>query len=110
MSFKREHCKNISEKFVPFLNSFYLYLQIGDLQLCKRKVALAVVAGVTAYNAQNKEELSDLALENIEALAGGETNTSWNCTGYWGSCYAYCGSCGATVRGDGELTGTHSCR
>lgn len=46
-------------------------------------VALAVVAGVTAYNAQNKEELSDLALENIEALAGGETNTSWNCTGYW---------------------------
>lgn len=72
--------------------------------------ALAVVVGVTAYNAQNKEELSDLALENIEALAGGETNTSWNCTGYWGSCYAYCGSCGATVRGDGELTGTHSCR
>lgn len=43
--------------------------------------ALAVVAGVTAYNAQNKEELSDLALENIEALAGGEsgTNTSWSC-------------------------------
>lgn len=40
--------------------------------------ALALVAGVTAYNAQNKEELSDLALENIEALAGDESGTGGN--------------------------------
>ena len=72
--------------------------------------AVAVAAGYTAYSqSQKTETLSGLALENVEALAGGETNTSWNCTGYWGSCYAYCNSCGTTVRGDGELTGTHSC-
>ena len=53
-------------------------------------LALAVVAGVTAYNAQNKEELSDLALENIEALAGDEsgTNTSWSCRGSVNRCHA----------------------
>ena len=40
--------------------------------------ALAVVAGVTAYQAQDKEALSDLALANVEALArmeGGSSNT-----------------------------------
>ena len=31
--------------------------------------ALAVVSGVTAYQAQDKEILSDLALANVEALA-----------------------------------------
>lgn len=52
--------------------------------------ALAVVAGVTAYNAQNKEELSDLALENIEALAGDESgiNTSWSYRGSVNRCHA----------------------
>ncbi len=34
--------------------------------------ALAVVAGVTAYQAQNKEMMSDLALANVEALARDE--------------------------------------
>ena len=47
--------------------------------------AVAVAAGYTAYSQlQKTETLSGLALENVEALAGGETNTSWNCTGYWG--------------------------
>lgn len=47
--------------------------------------ALAVAAGVTAYQAQDKEAmLSDLALANVEALAGGElsggfTKTTGNC-------------------------------
>ncbi|OUN80032.1 MULTISPECIES: NVEALA domain-containing protein [unclassified Bacteroides] len=46
--------------------------------------ALAVVAGVTAYQAQDKEVMSDLALANVEALAGGElsggfTKTTGNC-------------------------------
>ena len=31
--------------------------------------ALAVVAGVMAYQAQDKEEMSDLALANVEAVA-----------------------------------------
>lgn len=30
---------------------------------------LAIVSGVTAYHAQDKETLSDLALANVEALA-----------------------------------------
>ncbi len=34
--------------------------------------ALVVVAGVTAYHAQDKEILSDLALANVEALADDE--------------------------------------
>ena len=34
--------------------------------------ALAVVAGVTAYQAQDKEMMSDLALANVEALARDE--------------------------------------
>ena len=33
-------------------------------------VALAVVSGVTAYQAQDKEMMSDLALANVEALVG----------------------------------------
>lgn len=74
--------------------------------------ALAVVAGVTAYNAQNKEELSDLALENIEALAGDEsgTNTSWSCRGSVNRCHAKCGLCGTEIGpSKGTLTGSHSC-
>ena len=53
--------------------------------------------------------MSDLAMANVEALAGGETSTSWTCTGYWGDCDAYCGACGTKISGDGELTGKHSC-
>ncbi|HIY35312.1 MAG TPA: NVEALA domain-containing protein [Candidatus Paraprevotella stercorigallinarum] len=37
--------------------------------------ALAVVAGVTAYQAQDKKVMSDLALANVEALARIETTT-----------------------------------
>ncbi len=42
--------------------------------------ALAVIAGVTAYQAQNKETLSDLALANVEALAEDENwfESWWN--------------------------------
>lgn len=46
---------------------------------------------------------------NVEALAGGETSTSWHCKGWWGDCYAYCGLCNTKIEGDGEVTGTHSC-
>ena len=53
--------------------------------------------------------MSDLAMANVEALAGGETSTSWTCIGYWGDCNAYCGSCGTKISGDGELSGKHSC-
>ena len=71
--------------------------------------ACIAVAGYAAYHSQNEVKLSELAMENVEALAGGETSTSWTCTGYWGDCDAYCGTCGTKISGDGELTGKHSC-
>ena len=49
--------------------------------------AFAFVAGYGAYASQYEVEMSDLAMANVEALAGGETSTSWTCTGYWGDCY-----------------------
>ncbi|WP_353888104.1 NVEALA domain-containing protein [uncultured Phocaeicola sp.] len=55
-----------------------------------------------------KEELSDLALENIEALAGNEsgTNTSWSCRGSVNRCHAKCGLCGTEIGpSKGTLTG-----
>lgn len=71
--------------------------------------AFAFVAGYCVYTSQQETEMSDLAMANVEALAGGETSTSWTCTGYWGDCDAYCGTCGTKISGDGELTGKHSC-
>lgn len=43
-------------------------------------VAIALTAGYNVYNSQYKEALSDLALDNVEALASGE-GTSAHCTG-----------------------------
>ena len=95
--------------------------------------ALAVVAGVTAYQAQDKEMMSDLALANVEALArdentGGDhgneetfkkgymasnesgTYTTWSCKGSVNKCGAKCGLCGTEIRpSKGTLTGSHSC-
>ena len=55
--------------------------------------ALAVAAGVTAYQAQEKEMMSDLTMENVEALARGENPLCPNgckmngsgclCDGWW---------------------------
>ncbi|HJD12059.1 MAG TPA: NVEALA domain-containing protein [Candidatus Phocaeicola caecigallinarum] len=74
--------------------------------------ALAVVAGVTAYQAQDKDVLSDLTLANVEALAGNEsgTYTTWSCKGSVNKCGAKCGLCGTEIRpSKGTLTGSHSC-
>ena len=35
-------------------------------------VAIAMVAGINVFNAQKPEALSDVAMENVEALAGDE--------------------------------------
>ena len=37
-------------------------------------VAIALTAGYNVYNSQNKVALSDLALDNVEALASGESS------------------------------------
>ena len=43
-------------------------------------VAFIAVAGYTAYNSQKEVELSDLAMANVEALAGGESGSTSDCT------------------------------
>lgn len=46
--------------------------------------ALAVVAGVTAYQAQDKKVMSDLALANVEALARIEGDDDTKCDNFNG--------------------------
>lgn len=57
-------------------------------------VAIAVVSGINVFNARKSEVLSDIALANVEALAGYEDNSGLdadynNCTRAtsWGNCY-----------------------
>lgn len=42
-------------------------------------VAIALTAGYNVYNSQNKVALSDLALDNVEALANGESGDQIMC-------------------------------
>lgn len=42
-------------------------------------IATALLAGYSAYNAQNSNELSDIALANVEALAAGDESNSYDC-------------------------------
>lgn len=54
--------------------------------------ALVLFTGYNIYTSQREDEMSDLAIANIEALASGEggSSSSWSCwskekkgTGYW---------------------------
>ena len=74
--------------------------------------AFALVAGYGVYASQQKVEMSDLAIANVEALANGEsgTNTTWSCKGSANKCHAKCGLCGTEIGpSKGTLTGSHSC-
>lgn len=74
--------------------------------------AFALVAGYGVYASQQKAEMSDLAIANVEALANGEsgTNTTWSCKGSANKCHAKCGLCGTEIGpSKGTLTGSHSC-
>lgn len=60
--------------------------------------AFALVAGYGVYTSQTEHKLSDLALDNVEALAWGETGdntcrmntTTWICfTGDGTGCYCF---------------------
>ncbi|WP_261385656.1 NVEALA domain-containing protein [Parabacteroides distasonis] len=56
---------------------------------------MAVVAVAAAWNinqSENEIKLSDLALDNVEALASGEGGSGWWCCGYWGNCKSDGGS------------------
>ena len=45
-------------------------------------VAFTLVAGYSVYQSQQKEQMSDIALANVEALAGGEVIVGpWYCVG-----------------------------
>ena len=51
--------------------------------------AFAWVAGYAIYQSQQKEQMSDIALENVEALADGEVIVGpWYCVGEIGLCFA----------------------
>lgn len=44
-------------------------------------VAIAIIAGYNVYTSQQKVEMSDLAMSNVEALANGESDCH-NTNGY----------------------------
>ena len=74
-------------------------------------VTICTTIGVKSAHKENESPLS-LIFANVEALASsseGHTETSWNCIGNVGKCYASCGACGTVVRGSGDLVGTHKC-
>ena len=52
----------------------------------------------------------DLLLENIDALASGDTSPEINCDASKNrKCQFYCGGCKKNLKGTGATTGTHSC-
>lgn len=70
--------------------------------------------GYRTYDAYVEKTLeNDLLLENAEALADNEgqtTYTTWNCDGATiFPCGASCESCRISVSGTGKLTGEHRC-
>ena len=71
----------------------------------------AVVLGSAAYvgyRESSNDESSDLLLANIEALARGESYTSWSCDGSNpNTCKARCSKCGVEIEGTGVQKGEH---
>ena len=47
--------------------------------------AIALVSGINVFNSQKTENLSDVALANVEALAMSEWELEC-CAGLWGPC------------------------
>ena len=73
-------------------------------------VATVTIAGWNYQ--QNKEiELSDLAMENVEALANGESESNLDCEGLLGICSFECDKCGADWTAIGStMKGSHTCQ
>ncbi|WP_428994615.1 NVEALA domain-containing protein [Alistipes communis] len=69
-----------------------------------------LVAVITEVVSSNRDTYSELMNANVEALTRGETETTWSCDGSdHKECEAYCGACGTSVSGRGQLRGRHSC-
>lgn len=49
--------------------------------------AFALVAGYSVYASQQKVEMTDLSMTNVEALANGEVDISYICQGNIKACY-----------------------
>lgn len=54
-------------------------------------VAIVAVSGINVFNAQNSVVLSDVALENVEALAQSELFDGHPCEGTWDRVCCVCG-------------------
>ena len=59
--------------------------------------AFALIAGFNVYNSQKSDVMSELALANVEALAGGESGGYYCCSPYSYECYRIVG--GGIVHG-----------
>lgn len=59
--------------------------------------AIALVSGINVFNAQKSVPLSDIAMANVEALAGDENGKDVYCCGSAGTC--------AKLLGGGEIKG-----
>ena len=76
-------------------------------------VAVIATVAIAGWNyQQNKEvELSDLAMENVEALANGESESNRDCEGLLGICSFECDKCGADWTAIGStMKGSHTCQ
>lgn len=57
-------------------------------------VTIALVSGINVFNAQKSELLSDIAMANVEALAGSESGNHITCySGNGSSFLCKCSSC-----------------
>lgn len=83
------------------------FLALGSFML-----ALVAFAGsYHAYTSYSNAEESYLLMANVEALAGDEATTSWNCDAKSSSsCKADCNDCNVHISGTGALTGSHTCK
>lgn len=72
-------------------------------------IAIVLVSAIyVGYRESSNDESSDLLLANIEALADGESYTSWTCDGSNPNpCSARCSKCGVEIKGTGVQKGEH---
>ena len=73
-------------------------------------IVFATIAGYNLYNSQKTDMMSDLALENIEALAQSESSSGIRCyTGDGHSFLCICNSCvwGYTGTSSNEIGRAH---
>ena len=103
-------CFTATVKFEKNYDLFNLKIScIKEKLIFAGAVVLMATAAVTGFAISDRSNTFDLLNANVEALANGETATTWNCIGNTGDCYASCGICGTSVSGKGDLRGSHRC-